>query len=159
MAAERLSEESIRDALKGAFDNLDTDGSGSLSKDELKAALEKTGMKPTDEQMESVMARCDEEGDGKLSFEEFANSVIALGIKVRIVMLLRQVFDALDADGSGYIEASDIKSLMTDAGFEIDEAELDTLVANCDTSGDGKISFEEFVVAAADKIELDFSDE
>ena len=74
------------------------------------------------------------------------------------VMALRKVFEALDTDGSGFIEASDIKNLTSSAGFEVGDDELEQLVANCDTSGDGKISFEEFVVAAADKIELALSE-
>jgi hypothetical protein len=57
----------------------------------------------------------------------------------------KDAFDRLDADGSGYIEASEVKNLLDDVYEE--EApvyEVDAFLQFFDQNQDGKISWEEF---------------
>ena len=69
-------------------------------------------------------------------------------------MALRQAFQALDADGSGFIEASDIQKLVKDAGIkDVQAKDIDELIKEVDTSGDGKVSFEEFATAIGKHME------
>ena len=70
------------------------------------------------------------------------------------MMALRQAFQALDADGSGFIEASDIQKLVKDAGIkDVQAKDIDELIKEVDTSGDGKVSFEEFATAIGKHME------
>lgn len=46
-------------ALKGAFDDIDVDGTGTISKSELRTALQLIGQNPTAEEMATYM-----EGEG-----------------------------------------------------------------------------------------------
>ena len=57
------------------------------------------------------------------------------------------MFTAVDADGSGFITADEVKKLIKDSGHgaDVSDAEIEELVKACDDNGDGKISFEEFV--------------
>lgn len=62
-----------REKLRVAFDQIDTDRSGFIDKDEMRhlfAALEMP-----QEKMESLMKQIDGDGDGKVSFKEFASNV------------------------------------------------------------------------------------
>ena len=65
---------------------------------------------------------------------------------------LRRTFKRLDTDGSGYITAEDIRKLVNDAGLgdEVTNEQIDEVIASVDTSGDGKVSWEEFVAAVVE---------
>jgi len=58
--------------LKEAFDAFDKDGNGFLTQEELKAVFSgfKGGL--TDEEVNAIMVDADANGDGQISFEEFA---------------------------------------------------------------------------------------
>ena len=61
--------------LRAAFNVFDTDGSGSLSVEELKAVLMRpSGAAPmTSAQVQQIIDEFDANGDGELQFEEFAS--------------------------------------------------------------------------------------
>ena len=52
--------------LKKAFFQIDVDGSGVITAEELKAALEKLGEDLTKEELENLVATADVNGDGKI---------------------------------------------------------------------------------------------
>jgi calmodulin len=57
---------------------------------------------------------------------------------------LRSAFRQFDQDGSGYIQADELENIMYKMGKRYSKAEINAMVKALDTSGDGKISFEEF---------------
>lgn len=57
---------------------------------------------------------------------------------------LRATFRQFDQDGSGYIEASELQKILTKMGRPFSKTQIDQLVKSLDTSGDGKIAFDEF---------------
>ena len=58
--------------LKKKFEEADSDGSGVIDKDELKALLAKvTGEAPSDDEVEKMMKSVDSSGDGTIDFKEF----------------------------------------------------------------------------------------
>ncbi len=58
---------------------------------------------------------------------------------------LRVVFRQFDQDGSGYIQANELENIMNKLGRHFNKSQIDAIVNSLDTSGDGKISFNEFV--------------
>jgi len=59
-------------ALRRSFDHFDTDGSGTISTEELERMLCKLGLAEEGDQVAVRMIRAaDEDGDGQVSFEEF----------------------------------------------------------------------------------------
>ena len=62
-----------RDEIKAFSDQHDDDRSGYLEKSEVPLLLKEIGLEGV--QAEQVMAAADENGDGKLSFEEFCKLV------------------------------------------------------------------------------------
>ena len=58
---------------------------------------------------------------------------------------LRVAFRQLDQDGSGYIQADELADIMHKMGRRHDKSQIDAIVRSVDTSGDRKISFDEFV--------------
>ena len=57
--------------LRRLFNEIDTDGSGAIDKDELRAMLIKLGKPSSDAMLERAMAAMDPDGDGEITFDEF----------------------------------------------------------------------------------------
>jgi calmodulin len=58
---------------------------------------------------------------------------------------LRAAFRQFDQDGSGYIQADELENIMHKMGRRFNKTQIDAMVQSLDKSGDGKISFDEFV--------------
>ena len=58
-----------------AFRIFDRDGSGYITKAELKATMERMGERMNNYQLEDMLAEADLDGDGRISFEEFAQAM------------------------------------------------------------------------------------
>jgi len=67
---------------------------------------------------------------------------------------LRQAFRRYDVDGSGAIDAGELRTIMRGVGKELSDEELDGMIRNADIDGDGQISYEEFARAQMDQAEL-----
>ena len=66
---------------------------------------------------------------------------------------MRKIFDKFDGDGSGNIDAAELNEAMMGLGKRMTATELNRMVREADTNGDGTIDFEEFVgiMKAAEK--------
>lgn len=65
--------------------------------------------------------------------------------KVKDVAAVKAAFDHFDADASGFIDKAEFAALSADLGELLDDDELAAAVKEIDVSGDGKISFNEFI--------------
>ena len=69
-------------------------------------------------------------------------------------MRMRYAFSELDTDGSGFITKDNLKELVAAQGCEeLSDEDADKMIATCDQSGDGKVSFAEFDAKALNYIE------
>ncbi|KAK7089151.1 uncharacterized protein [Littorina saxatilis] len=57
--------------LMDCFKNMDKDGSGRLTVDEIKEAYINLGIRYTDESLQGTIDNADVDGDGKVGYEEF----------------------------------------------------------------------------------------
>mmetsp|Transcript_7852 Transcript_7852/g.14795 ORF Transcript_7852/g.14795 Transcript_7852/m.14795 type:complete len:172 (+) Transcript_7852:275-790(+) len=58
---------------------------------------------------------------------------------------IKEAFDLFDSDGSGTIDAKELKVAMRALGFEPKKEEIRKMILDIDKSGDGQIHFEEFL--------------
>ncbi len=56
----------------------------------------------------------------------------------------REIFSAFDADGSGYINKDEMRTILQDMCVPMTELQLNDLMQNMDTDGNGEVDFEEF---------------
>lgn len=67
MAKRKMTEEEVR----AQFRNLDKDGNGVVSADEIREVLTALGDRLTDEDVAEIIRDVDTDGDGQVNFEEF----------------------------------------------------------------------------------------
>lgn len=65
---------------------------------------------------------------------------------------IREAFDLFDSDGSGTIDAKELKVAMRALGFEPKKEEIRKMIADIDKCGDGQINFEEFLATMTVKM-------
>jgi len=61
-----------------------------------------------------------------------------------IETLMLKAFHAFDKDGSGFIDAGELRTISKEMGRELDAAELDECMKDLDTDKDNRISYLEF---------------
>ena len=58
---------------------------------------------------------------------------------------IKEAFDLFDTDGSGTIDAKELKVAMRALGFEPKKEEIRKMIADADRDGSGVIDFPEFL--------------
>merc|ERR1712023_347034 len=65
---------------------------------------------------------------------------------------IREAFDLFDTDGSGAIDAKELKVAMRALGFEPKKDEIRKMISDIDKDGDGTIDFDEFMMMMSAKM-------
>merc|ERR1711934_1325283 len=65
---------------------------------------------------------------------------------------IREAFDLFDTDGSGCIDAKELKVAMRALGFEPKKDEIRKMISDIDKGGDGTIDFDEFMMMMTAKM-------
>jgi len=66
---------------------------------------------------------------------------------------LKKVFDQFDADGSGKVDADEVRLMARSMGMVYDEDTLSNMIKEADANGDNEIDFDEFLVIVTKAIE------
>ncbi|TDL20345.1 calmodulin [Rickenella mellea] len=143
--ARKMSADEQLSELKGAFQLFDKDNDGTISTDELGAVMRSVGREPTEAELKRMVAGVDADSNGKIEFSEF---VVLMEGQIRAEDLkeeLRDAFRTFDADNDGFISAKEVRVVMGKLGERLSDQQVDEIVREADTNGDGKINYEEFV--------------
>jgi calcium-dependent protein kinase len=139
--AESLSEEEIA-GLKEMFMMMDTDGSGSISFEELKAGLKKVGSNLMEEDVRQLMDAADVDGNGTIDYGEFLAATLHLN-KIEREENMYAAFSYLDKDNSGYLTTDELQQAIEE--FNMGDMSVDDLIHEVDQNNDGRIDYNEFV--------------
>ena len=58
---------------------------------------------------------------------------------------IREAFKVFDKDGNGFIDAQELRHVMTNLGEKLTDEEVNEMISEADKDGDGQINYEEFV--------------
>ena len=119
---------------------------GTIESHELRHVMGELGEQPNDEELEDMIRAVDLNGDGEIDFEEFI-SLMRLRMDERQrdpEEDLRDAFNMFDSDRSGFIDRDEVRALMKKLAQALTEEEIDAIMEEVDTDGDGEISFQEF---------------
>ena len=88
----------------------------------------------------TILKSADKDGDGLICFDEFVTLVRPVYDDTGVA--LRNAFDMFDADGSGFIDRSELSVMLRKLGFAWQGSHV---FESADSDGDGKVSYEEFI--------------
>ena len=135
--------------LRGLFREIDKDGSGYITENELVAGLQAGGYVLTPNETMWLLRGVDLDGDGRLDEREF----LACMVDMRLVQgtplyekFLEELFARIDADSDGTVSVAEIMRFMPEClspNKDALKAARDAL-KEADLDGDGVVSFEEF---------------
>ena len=155
--AKQLKEKDI-EKLQQEFLELDTDGDGTISIEELGNVLRsmRGKLKVSESEIKRVLKDVDKDGDGNINVKEyFANMKNKTTRNLIYRALLqrsaaRKQFAKFDKDGSGYITMEEVKQVFEErTGGEVSIEQVKEMLGESDKNNDGKINYEEFVVMMA----------
>ncbi|XP_071726416.1 calcium-dependent protein kinase 1-like [Rutidosis leptorrhynchoides] len=139
--AENLSEEEII-GLKEIFKSMDTDNSGTITLEELKAGLPKLGTKLSESEVRQLMEAADVDGNGTIDYIEFITATMHLN-RVEREDHLYKAFEYFDKDKSGYITVEELEHALKKYNMG-DEKTIKEIITEVDTDNDGNINYDEF---------------
>ncbi|KAL9244910.1 hypothetical protein vseg_018624 [Gypsophila vaccaria] len=139
--AESLSEEEIA-GLREMFQTMDTDNSGAITFEELKAGLKRYGTNLKDTEIRDLMEAADIDNSGTIDYGEFIAATIHLN-KLERDEHLMAAFQYFDKDGSGSITIDELQQACQEQGLS--DLFLEDVIKEVDQNNDGTIDYGEFV--------------
>ncbi|GKV39722.1 hypothetical protein SLEP1_g47448 [Rubroshorea leprosula] len=139
--AESLSEDEIA-GLKELFKMIDTDNSGQITFEELKAGLKRVGANLKESEIYDLMHAADIDNSGTIDYGEFIAATLHLN-KIDREDRLFAAFNYFDKDGSGYITPDELQQACEE--FGIKDVPLEDMIREVDQDNDGYIDYNEFV--------------
>jgi calcium-dependent protein kinase len=132
-----------KEKIDSIFRSMDTDGDGTLTRDEIKAGYsEHFGQHMSDEEIDRIFCSVDSDLSGEIDYTEF----VAATMNQRNLLSqkrLESAFKAFDKDGNGQISPEEVRILLG-GGAALDEKTVAKIIAQVDEDGDGQVSFTEF---------------
>ncbi|KAI0922023.1 Calcineurin subunit B [Taiwanofungus camphoratus] len=132
--------------LKKRFMKLDSDGSGSIDREEF-LQIPQIANNPLASRLIAIF---DEDGGGSVDFQEFVGGLSAFSSRGGREEKLRFAFKVYDMDRDGYISNGELfLVLKMMVGNNLKDGQLqqivDKTIMEADRDGDGRLSFEEFM--------------
>ena len=105
--------------------------------------MQRLGESPTELELEQMMAEVDADGSGSLDFEEFIGLMRNVVAHAPTTRDLKEAFHLFDKDGNGTISLDELKEAAKE--FSMTESDMEEVLKEVDTNGDGSIDYEEFL--------------
>jgi len=161
--------------VRKLFRHYDTEGHGSVTIKEFRAALETLGCYFEEKEMNALFAKYDKDKSSKMDYEEFAGLIAHKGlcgspvktqfrmsrepphgvldkIKAKLrekgmlgMRSLIQIFKKFDTNGDNRLDRHEIQWLLKQNGHYLSEMEFETLFRYFDKNNDGSITVSELV--------------
>jgi len=91
----------------------------------------------------------DADGNGTVEFNEFLSMMIRKIQRTVSQEEIRDAFHAIDTDGNGFISPNELQDMMKILKEDLTEEQLDELIKEAETNGNGQINYEEFAAKVA----------
>jgi centrin-1 len=151
-----LTEDEVLE-IKEAFDLFDTDGSGTISTEELRKALQNLGIDARNQTLLNMMADLDKDRSGSIDFDEFISMMTAQMSDTDSREDLRKVYNLFLGDDAGSrvnnkIQLQHLKRVARELNEAMSDEELLEMITRADLDRDGAVDFEEFYAIMTKKI-------
>merc|ERR1712136_672545 len=156
-----MSKHELTELVETIFERMDTDGSGTLSKEEFVAALTSMELGLTRREINTIMFQIDVDQDGKISYREFVPFAYDLLQKLTSLRLLEtelendelgqyltDLFKAKDTEMAGMLHADDIRDLLHEAMLGLGRMQIYTVISEAEPDTEMMISYPAFIPKA-----------
>ncbi|CAH1154110.1 unnamed protein product [Phaedon cochleariae] len=135
--------------LKQIFDSFDLEQKGEISVDMIGQILDMLGHRLTAEELQAIVKEIDEDGNGVMSFEEFAHLAARFLVEEEedteaILRELKDAFRLYDKEGLGYIGVDLLRDILRELEPNLTPADLNEMIKEIDTDNSGTVDWEEF---------------
>ena len=143
---ELLSEQEICE-LHEAFNIFDVESDGSIDSKHLIILMNSLKQYPSQKELEKILNEFNIDKNGQIYFNQFLKIMAKRlkNIKEDEDKYLKNLFSNLDRNNNGLISIHEIRYIVTHSNENISEKDIETIMKEADTDGDGLISFEEFM--------------
>ena len=143
---ELLSEQEICE-LHEAFNIFDVESDGSIDSKHLIILMNSLKQYPSQKELEKILNEFNIDKNGQIYFNQFLKIMAKRlkNIKEDEDRYLKNLFSNLDRNNNGLISIHEIRYIVTHSNENISEKDIETIMKEADTDGDGLISFEEFM--------------
>ena len=144
---ERLTEQEICE-LHEAFNIFDVESDGSITVNQLVMLMKALKQSLNKNELENILNEFNIKEDGRIYFNQFLKIMAKRlkNIKEDEDKYLKNLFSNLDRNNNGLISIHEIRYIVTHSKENISENDIETIMTEADTDGDGLISFEEFMM-------------
>ena len=144
---ELLSEQEICE-LHEAFNIFDVESDGSIDSKHLIILMNSLKQYPSQKELEKILNEFNIDKNGQIYFNQFLKIMAKRlkNIKEDEDRYLKNLFSNLDRNNNGLISIHEIRYIVTHSKENISENDIETIMTEADTDGDGLISFEEFMM-------------
>merc|ERR1719327_2613700 len=143
--AGQLDESSIKN-LRSVFLQLEANGDGLLSVQEMRDGLAKAGLKEIPPDLQQIMEQVDSDGSGVIDYTEFLAATLD---KKQYIQedVCWSAFRIFDKNGDGKISMAELEAVLASGNVEeaMGASAVKELMKEVDTNGDGEIDFNEFM--------------
>ncbi|XP_055915178.1 troponin C-like [Eupeodes corollae] len=132
--------------LLKAFQMFDSKKSGRIENERVRTILSTLGLRFTDDELDELID-AEDTGDGTIDFDAFervANHFQEEDDEA-IQQELKEAFRLYDKAGNGYIPTSSLKEILMALDDQLNNDQLNEMIAEIDTDGSGTVDFEEFM--------------
>ncbi|XP_056638704.1 troponin C, isoallergen Bla g 6.0101-like isoform X2 [Diorhabda sublineata] len=143
-----ISKEQLK-MLKSIFDSFDVEKKQEISVDMIGQILDMLGHRQTPQELEAIIKEIDEDGNGVMNFEEFANLSARFLVEEEedteaILRELKDAFRLYDKEGLGYISVDLLKDILKELEPNLTPVDLNEMIKEIDTDNSGTVDWEEF---------------
>lgn len=139
LIATQMGDKEVRD-LKATFEAMDANNDGTLTVAEITDGMRKHQLE-VPEDLRQIIGKIDTDGSGSVDYTEFLAATLTKKqyYKQDVMWTAFRVFDH---DGDGMITQAELERILHSK--EVDPKLAQSMIAEVDIDGDGKLSFEEF---------------
>ena len=143
---ELLSEQEICE-LHEAFNIFDVESDGSIDSKQLIILMNSLKQYPNQKELEKILNEFNIDKNGQIYFNQFLKIMAKRlkNIKEDEDKYLKSLFSSLDRNKNGLISIHEIRYIVTHSRENISQNDIEIIMKEADTDGDGLISFEEFL--------------
>ncbi|KAF5269728.1 hypothetical protein FQA39_LY08651 [Lamprigera yunnana] len=139
--------------LQQTFVSFDVDKKGFIDIEMIGQILDMLGHQLTSEELQvffkAIVSEIDEDGNGELSFEEFAHLSARFLVEEEedtevILKELKDAFRLYDKEGLGFITTDLLREILKELDEKMTREDLDQMIEEIDVDGSGTVDWEEF---------------